>query len=235
MDVRVLRARTFSVLATMSLAGAALVLAGCGGDEGEDSSAAAAAPTPTPTPTPSGTSNRAPTITGAPLTSVMQGTAYAFTPSAADPDGNALTFTITNRPAWATFSSSTGQLSGTPSAADVGTSSSIAISVSDGSASANLASFSIQVVATATGSATLTWNPPTQNTDGTPLGNLTGYRLYWGTAQGSYSNSATLNNPGLSSYVVDQLTPATWYFALTAVNSAGVESDFSSPASKRVL
>jgi hypothetical protein len=141
---------------------------------------------------------------------------------------------VTNLPGWATFDSSTGRLTGTPAAADVRTYGNITISVSDGSASASLATFSIQVVGTATGSATLTWNPPTQNTDGSPLTNLAGYKVHWGTSQGNYTNSATINNPGLSSYVVDQLTPATWYFALTAVNAAGAESSFSNIASKTV-
>jgi hypothetical protein len=56
--------------------------------------------------------------------------------------------------------------------------------------------------------------------------------VYWSTTPGSYANSTTVNNPGLSSYVVDQLTPATWYFVVTAVNSQGVESAFSNAASK---
>jgi hypothetical protein len=165
----------------------------------------------------------------------MQGTWYSFTPSAADPDGNALTFTVANKPSWAVFNANTGQLSGTPAAGDVGSTSDIVISVSDGAASARLASFTILVVATATGSVTLTWNPPTTNTDGTPLTDLAGYKVYWGTADGIYPNSVTLNSSGLSSYVVEQLTPATWHFVVAAINSAGVESVFSNRASKRVL
>ena len=207
-----------------------LSIAGCGGDDEE---AAASAP-PGGNPSPGG-GNRAPTISGSPLTSVMQGTAYSFTPAAADADGNALRFSVANLPGWATFSSSTGRVSGTPSAAQVGTYSNITISVSDGSTSASLAAFTVRVVATATGSATLTWNPPTQNTDGTPLSNLAGYKVYWGTSQNNYSSSVTVNNAGLSSYVVDQLTPATWYFAVTALNVAGDESGFSNVASKQVL
>ena len=65
--------------------------------------------------------------------------------------------------------------------------------------------------------------------------NLAGYRVYWGTTQGNYPNSVTVNNPGLSSYVVDQLTPATWYFVVTAVNSSGVESAHSNIATKTVM
>jgi hypothetical protein len=213
------------------VASAALALAGCGGDEAEGTTAAA----PSPTPPPPGGANRAPTISGSPLTSVLQGVAYAFQPSAADADGNALTFSIANRPSWATFNTGTGRLSGTPSASAVGTYANITISVTDGTASTSLGSFTIQVVGTATGSATLSWSPPTQNSDGSPLTNLAGYRVYWGTSQGNYPNSVLLNNAGLTSYMVEQLTPATWYFAMTAVNTNGAESQVSNMASKQVL
>jgi hypothetical protein len=182
----------------------------------------------------SGPTNRAPLISGTPPTTVLAGTQYSFTPSATDPDGNALTFSVSNMPSWATFNSATGRLSGTPTAADVRTYSSIVIRVSDGQATTSLAAFSVAVVAVATGSATLSWTPPTQNTDGSPLTNLAGYRIYWGRGQSNYSNSATVNNAGLTSYVIGQLTPGTWYFVATALNSQGVESSFSNSASKTI-
>ena len=206
-----------------------LLLAGCGEGDGTDASASSAPPPP-PGPT-----NSAPTISGNPSGSVLQGTAYVFAPTASDANGDPLTFTITGKPSWATFNASSGQLSGTPSAADVGTYSNIQIRVSDGSATTNLAAFAIQVVGTATGSATLTWQPPTGNTDGSPLSDLAGYRVYWGTTQSNYSSSTALSNPGLTSYVIEQLTPATWYFVVTAVNSTGVESNYSNVVSKAVL
>jgi hypothetical protein len=81
----------------------------------------------------------------------------------------------------------------------------------------------------------LTWTPPTQNTDGSPLNNLAGYRVYWGTSQGNYANSATITNPGIATYVVSQLTPAQWFFVVTAYSSTGVESTFSNVTSKQVL
>jgi hypothetical protein len=216
----------------IALTGATLALAGCGG--GDDDAAA--------TSTGgggggggSGGGNRAPTISGTPPGSVVQGTAYAFTPTAADADGNALTFSVANLPTWASFNATTGRLSGTPTSGQVGTYANITISVSDGTASTSLATFSIQVVGTATGSATLTWTPPTTNTDGSALNNLAGYKVYWGTSLGSYVNSATIANPGIATYVVDQLTPAQWYFVVTAYSSTGVESTFSNVASKQVL
>ena len=81
-----------------------------------------------------GPTNQPPTISGSPATSVTVAQAYSFTPSASDPDGQALTFSIVNKPSWAAFNTSTGRLSGTPAAANAGTYSGIAISVSDGAA-----------------------------------------------------------------------------------------------------
>ena len=89
--------------------------------------------------------NNAPTIAGTPATSVVAGTSYSFRPNATDPAGNPLTFAIQGKPSWASFASSSGQLSGTPTAADVGSFTNIVISVSDGSLAATLPAFSIQV------------------------------------------------------------------------------------------
>jgi hypothetical protein len=178
--------------------------------------------------------NRAPTISGTPPTAVLQGNAYTFTPTASDPDGDTLTFSITNKPSWAAFSTTTGQLSGTPTAGDVGTTSGVVIGVSDGSLSASLGAFDVTVQAVASGSATLSWTAPTQNTDGSPLSDLAGFKIYWGTSQGSYPNSATLTNPGLTTYVVDNLVPGTYFFVATAFNSAGTESVSSGVASKTI-
>lgn len=80
----------------------------------------------------------------------------------------------------------------------------------------------------------LSWTPPRTNTDGSPLTNLAGYRVYWGTQRGSYPNSVTLNDAGLASHIINNLAPATWYSVVTAVNSSGVESAFSNVASKTI-
>ena len=84
------------------------------------------------------------------------GTAYSFTPTASDPDGNTLTFSIANKPSWATFNTGTGRLQGTPSAGDVGTTTGIVISVSDGRERV-ARGLQRHGHAVATGSATLTW------------------------------------------------------------------------------
>ncbi|HEX6999822.1 MAG TPA: putative Ig domain-containing protein [Gammaproteobacteria bacterium] len=178
--------------------------------------------------------NGAPTISGTPATAVLVGSAYSFEPSASDPNGDSLTFSITNKPAWATFDESTGRLEGTPGAGDVNNYPNIVISVSDGQTTASLPPFSIAVQAVATGSATLSWTAPTQNSDGSPLTNLAGYKVYWGPSEGDYQSSATINNGGVTTYVVENLGPGTWYFVVTAFNDAGVESGFSNVASKTI-
>lgn len=91
--------------------------------------------------------NTPPTISGAPAATVDAGSTYSFTPTAYDADSDELTFAIANRPAWASFNTSTGQLSGTPTNEDAGEHSNIQISVSDGNnGSASLATFAITVV-----------------------------------------------------------------------------------------
>ena len=93
----------------------------------------------------SNVANRAPTISGTPRDFRRVGVAYSFQPTASDPDGNALTYSITNPPSWATFSTSTGRLQGTPTSSHVGTFSNIVVRVSDGQATASLPAFSIVV------------------------------------------------------------------------------------------
>jgi hypothetical protein len=204
-------------------------LAACGSDKPKASQDDATGGTPPPVST-----NRAPTISGAPATSLTTGQTYSFQPTATDPDGQTLTFSIANRPAWASFNTSTGRLTGTPSSAQTGTFAGISITVTDGTASASLPAFSITVSAPQTGSATLRWTPPTQNEDGTPIDNLSGYRVYYGTSTSNLTQVLTIPGASITSAVIENLTPATWYFALKAYNSSNVESSFSNIASKTI-
>ena len=90
--------------------------------------------------------NDAPTISGTPEATVAVDTLYSFTPTATDVDGDTLTFIITNKPDWLTFSPTTGALTGTPNNSHVGTTTGIEISVTDDVASPiSLASFAIEV------------------------------------------------------------------------------------------
>jgi hypothetical protein len=207
--------------------GLGLLLAACGGDEGGGDAGGGGGGG-------GGGGNNSPTIGGSPDTQVMESTAYSFEPNAQDADGDALTFSIQNLPSWASFDEATGAMTGTPGPGDVGLYANIRISVSDGEASTNLAAFSVQVVSTAAGSAMLSWTAPTENTDGSALTDLSGFKIYWGTAPGNYPNSVELDI-GTMSYVVEQLTPDTYYFVATALDSEGHESAFSNMASKTVL
>lgn len=177
--------------------------------------------------------NRAPTISGTPLTSVLALAAYAFQPSASDPDGTTLTFSIQNRPSWATFNTATGRLSGTPALTDVASYGNIVISVSDGTATASLPAFSLSVLQAANGSATVTWVPPVTNTDGSPLTNLTGYRIAYGRSNTAMDQSESVSG-GLTAFTVSNLISGTWYFAVYAVNADGAESSISNIASKTI-
>jgi hypothetical protein len=180
--------------------------------------------------------NRAPTISGAPATSATVGTAYAFQPTGSDPDGNTLSYSIVNRPAWASFSTSTGRLSGTPSSTYAGTTTSnIIISVSDGTVSTALPAFSIAVRQATSGSATLRWTPPTTNSDGSPLVNLAGFRIVYGQASRQYSQVLNIPSPVVATAMIENLSAGTWYFAVKAYTSAGVESDVSNEASKTIM
>ena len=178
--------------------------------------------------------NPPPTMSGTPATSANAGTAYSFTPTAADPNGNALTFSIQNPPSWASFNTQSGNLSGTPGSGDAGTYSNIIISVSDGTSTASLAAFSIIVTQVANGSATVTWTAPTQNTDGSALTNLAGFNIYYGTSASNLNQSVQIANPGLTTYALGNLAPGAWYFAVNAYTTAGAESALSSIASKTI-
>jgi hypothetical protein len=177
------------------------------------------------------TANRAPVISGTPAKSATVRQPYSFRPTASDADGDRLTFSITNKPAWATFDNSNGTLYGTPSG--TGTFANIAITVSDGKASTSLAAFTITVAPASTSSVTLSWVAPTTNTDGTPLAAVAGFRVYYGTAPGNYSRNLSIASQAVTSIVLEGLESGyTWYFAVTAIAGSGVESAYSREVSK---
>jgi hypothetical protein len=176
--------------------------------------------------------NRTPTIAGTPTTNLVVGNFWSFTPTAADPDGDSLTFTIQGEPAWASFDPSTGQISGTPSAA--GSFGPITITVSDGKQSVSLAAFTLQVVEHATGTASLSWTIPTERADGTFLDDLAGYRLYYGKDANSLTHVIQIADVGRTNQLIENLDNGTWYFAVTAYCRKGLESAKSNIGSKTI-
>lgn len=206
--------------------GAALILSACFADDDDNQRAVGRGD--------SGAQNNAPTIMGSPPSNILEGQLYEFIPTASDADGDTLEFTIARKPAWASFDRATGRLSGTPDEEDVGNFTNIGISVSDGATSTALPNFDVTVNQIAAGQTTLSWNPPTQNADGSALTNLAGYRIYYGRNRDNLTQVVVLNNPGLTRYVVENLDPAQWYFSMTSVNSEGLESSRSALLGKNI-
>jgi hypothetical protein len=79
---------------------------------------------------------------------------------------------------------------------------------------------------------TLSWHPPTTNTNGTPLTDLSGYKVYYGTTSKSYSHVIDAGNT--NTYVITNLSNGTFYFAVTAYDLSGNESAYSDEVSKTI-
>jgi hypothetical protein len=85
---------------------------------------------------------------------------------------------------------------------------------------------------TVTGAATLTWAAPTTNTDGSPLTDLAGYKVHYGTTLGVYTAIVVGD---IQTYRIDGLTKGqTYYFTVTAYDTKGIESDYSTVVSKLI-
>lgn len=76
------------------------------------------------------------------------------------------------------------------------------------------------------GGVVLNWIPPTTYVDGSALTNLAGHNIYINTGTG-YTKFISIDNPSISTYVVDTLSPGVYSFVITAIDSKGVESSFS--------
>lgn len=229
---------------------ASVALAGCGGSgatssTGATSKSAASVPstssttsttstsTASTTTSSTSTSSTPPTTTktvqvavsGTPATTVIAGQAYAFTPSATVSSGTPA-FSIQNAPTWATFNTSTGALSGTPTTADVGTYSNITITAAAGGSSASLQPFAITVAAPSAppGGVVVSWVPPTTATDGSTLTDLAGYDIYYGSSPSALTQEVQVTNIGVTDYVITGLTSGTWYFVVTSYTTNGTQS-----------
>ena len=72
---------------------------------------------------------------------------------------------------------------------------------------------------------TLSWG------DSSPSPEVTGYRVYYGTESGTYTSTLDIVDNLMTASVSGLLSGATYYFAVTAVNADGLESDYSNEAS----
>lgn len=193
---------------------------GCGGGAPTKSTQSDAPTTPVAEPA----ANRAPTIKPVGEGYARVGETYSFAPVAADADGDALRFTATNLPPWASIDPDSGQITGTPGPDDQGVYELITIVVADAGRRAETAPFSITVIGDVnTGVATLRWEAPPSKLDGSPLDDLAGYRILFGRSADDLDQSVLIDDPAVTSYEFTELAKGIWYFAVVAVNAGGLE------------
>jgi hypothetical protein len=177
-----------------------------------------------------------PSISGTPPTSVTAGSTYRFQPTARDPDGKTLSFSVQHKPAWATFSIATGLLEGAPSSTQTGAYDDVIISASNGQYSSALPAFDVTVTGSqsSTASALIEWVPPTENTNGTPLTDLEGVRIYYGTSAASLSHMVQISSKTETTYTIGNLSAGTWYFGGVSYTTTGAQSAMSRVVSMNV-
>ena len=162
------------------------------------------------------------------------GIAYKLLPDTSNPGHRALTFTAQNLPPWARLDASTGTISGTPRTTDIGEHSDIIITVADGAHRIASQPFSISVVGSGSGVATLQWRRPDSKVDGSPLDDLAGYRISYGRDPDDLDHSVFISDPDETSYEFSTLEEGMWYFAVIGVNANGVEGPPTVTAQKAI-
>lgn len=219
------------VAAPVLLLSLILELVGCGGGSvGNPLNSAASLSTESSLKTPG-----ALVLTGTPPLSATVGDPYSYAPTL-EQGSVPVSFSIQGQPAWTSFDYQTGALAGTPTAADVGLSGEITITAYNSVNTVSVGPFAIEVVPAGSpgpsGSATLAWSPPTANIDGSPLTNLAGYYVHYGTSEASLTEIIELTDASATTYVVSNLPPGRYYFAVSAYNSFGWEGAWSNIGSK---
>jgi hypothetical protein len=209
--------------------GVTLLLTACGGTQ-----APSAGSTPAASHAPNTTVKLS--LQGTPPSSAAVGSTYSFQPTASV-SGTGATFSMQGQPSWMSINATTGAVSGTPSANDQGQTPSITITLTDGVNSASIGPFIVSVEpagAIGTGTAALSWTPPTINEDGTPIKGLTGYHVYYSTDPSSFDNAVEVTGASTTTYTVTGLNAGTYYFAVAAYNADGVESSMSNIGNKTI-
>jgi hypothetical protein len=207
----------------------ALCHGGCGGGGSSAVDAAPGAPS-----APATVENRAPSISGDVTGYARVGARYEYAPTAADPDGDPLTFSAINLPPWATLDPNTGRITGTPTTADVGAYESIVVAVADATHTVKTSAFEITVLSAATGIASLQWEIPVAKLNGEPLDDLAGFHILYGRNGDDLDHSVFVDGPAVTTYEIDALDPGIWYFAVTAVNASGLEGPPSTAMAKSI-
>jgi hypothetical protein len=79
-------------------------------------------------------------------------------------------------------------------------------------------------------SISLTWAKPLANVDGTKPADLSGYRIFYGTAAGALTASVDVAGADVLGYTITGLTPGTYFVAVASLNAAGLPGPMSSVA-----
>lgn len=206
--------------------GVALLLTACDNQASSPASSASSS---------SSSSSASVSIQGSPPSIAAVGTPYSFQPTASV-SGTGVTFSIQGAPSWMKFNAATGGVSGTPSANDQGQTPTITITLNDGANTASIGPFTVSVEpagSVGTGSAALSWTAPTHNEDGTAIQGLTGYHIYYGTDPSNFDSAVDVTGAATTTTVTG-LNPGTYYFAVAAYNTDGVESGMSNIGNKTI-
>src|SRR6185437_13394238 len=198
-----------------------LVLAGCGGASQTTTSSNPAAAATSSESGQMSASAAGITITAAAPSSAAVGTVYTVQARAQAAAGDSIGYSIQNKPTWASFSTATGQLQGTPAPTDVGTYSNVVISASDAAGTASLPGFTVTV--TQSGAATTSVTRPAYNT-----------------GDGFFVEHGTLYDPNGNAFRMRGVNRVHWDsdsaagIALSKANTVRTFIDFMQPVAKNV-
>jgi len=81
---------------------------------------------------------------------------------------------------------------------------------------------------------TVSWTPPARDVDGSPLRDLAGYFIYFGTDPKLYTRVVKIRGATIDHTVIDGLPPGTYYFSIVAYTESGVQSALSPTVMKTV-
>ncbi len=80
----------------------------------------------------------------------------------------------------------------------------------------------------------MSWEPPRRNLDGSVIGNLAGYFIYYGKDPTNLNAIIKIPDPYVTTYTIDKLAPGTYYFRIVAFTEAGAKGTSTPTVSKTI-